>query len=248
MTYPLPPGAGDDSGDDEIAELLLANAIGALDLPGMGDPSTTPDMGVPPMTAPTPPTTPPVPTPPVPTPPPAQASTPPAGVPQNGPDGFPLNTPLTEMNAEQQACYWRDKARKHEDRVKQMADYDQLKATKDSYDALVAASQTDQERAVAEARRQGHAEATTQAGGRLVEAYVHAAAAGRLDQERVNALLGGMDRSKFLDAATGEVDTDRVTAFVHALAPAAAAPVAVVAGAPEQQSAMAAAPAATARP
>lgn len=146
------------------------------------------------------------------------------------------------MTAEQREAYWRHYARRNEDRLKQMSDYEDLKKVKESYDALVAASQTDQERAVAEARRQGHAEAMGQAGGRLVEAYVRAAAAGRLDDERVNALLDGMDRAKFLDQKTGEVATDRVYQFVHALAPAAPAP-AVPATAPEAQQAAPAQPA-----
>lgn len=147
------------------------------------------------------------------------------------------------MATEHQAAYWKHQARKHEERNRQMADYEQLKAIKDSYDAMVTASQTEQERAVAEARRQGHTEAMAQAGSRLVEAYVRAAAATRLDDERVNALLDGMDRAKFLNSQTGEVDTDRVYSFVHALAPAAPAPVAVPVGAPEAQQAVPAAPA-----
>ena len=35
-----------------------------------------------------------------------------------GPDGFPLNTPVADMAAEQQAAYWRTQARKHEKAVK----------------------------------------------------------------------------------------------------------------------------------
>jgi hypothetical protein len=173
----------------------------------------------------TPAPTPPAPAPaPAPTPAPVPTPTvPPAPAPATGTDnGFPTGTPLAEMTSEQQMAYWRDKARKHEERVKSMSDYDQLRATADEYERLVEASKTDQERAIAEARRQGRTEAIGEVGGRLVEAYVRAAAAGRLGEDTVATLLEGLDRTKFL--TNGEVDTARVYAFVNTLAPAQPAP------------------------
>jgi hypothetical protein len=137
------------------------------------------------------------------------------------------------MTSEQQAEYWRHKARKHEDRVKAQSDYDQLKETADKYQKLVEQSQTDHEKAVAEARRQGHAAALTEAGGQLVEQWVRAAAAGRLTEESVDALLAGLDRSRFLHT-NGGVDTAKVYAFVSSIAPAPAAPTAPAQGAPGQ--------------
>lgn len=168
--------------------------------------------------APTPPTVPPVP----------QV----AG--QNGPDGYPVNTPLVEMSMEQQTAYWRHHARRHEQRVKDMADYDQLKADKAKYDELISASQTEHEKAIEEARRQGASEAAAKAGDRLVEAYFHAAAVGRLDEDRVNALLDGIDRKRFL-AQNGEVDTARVYAYVGNFAPATAPAQPAAAGTPGAQ-------------
>ncbi len=146
-------------------------------------------------------------------------------------DGFPANTPIAEMTAKQQASYWKSQARKHEERVKGMSDYDRYKTAYDEYQRLIAASQTEQEKAVAEARRQGHAEALNQAGGQLVEQWVRAAAAGRLADESVNALLAGLDRSRFL-AANGGVDTDKVYQFVGSIAPAAPAQPVAGPGAP----------------
>lgn len=177
-------------------------------------PPTVPPV-IPPAPAPAPPTPapapPPVPSPPTPVP---QPTT------QNGPDGYPLNTSLVEMNPEQQAAYWRSMARKHEQRVKDMSDYDQLKSDHAKYQDLVAASQTEHEKAIAEARRQGATEASAAAGARMVEAWFHAAAAGRIDTDRVNALLEGLDRSKFL-GSNGDVDTAKVYNFVGNFAPAA---------------------------
>jgi hypothetical protein len=146
---------------------------------------------------------------------------------------YPENTALAAMTLEQQAEYWRHKARKHEDRVKAQSDYDQLKETAEKYQKLVEQSQTDHEKAVAEARRQGHAAALAEAGGQLVEQWVRAAAAGRLAEESVNALLLGLDRSRFLHT-NGGVDTDKVYALVSSIAPAAPAPAAPPAGAPGQ--------------
>jgi hypothetical protein len=135
--------------------------------------------------------------------------------------GYPAGVPQTEMSADQQLAYWKHKARVHETRNKAMGDYDELKSTAEKYQQLVAASQTDHERAVAEANRQGYAKALAEAGGQLVEQWVRAAAAGRLPQESVDALLLGLDRSRFMNP-NGGVDTDKVYAFVGSLAPAAA--------------------------
>jgi hypothetical protein len=131
---------------------------------------------------------------------------------------FPENTALAQMTPDQVAEYWRHKARRHEDRVKSMTDYDELKAKAAQYEQLVVASQTEHERAVAEARRQGETEALTKASGQLVEQWLRAAAVGRISEQAVNDLLGTVDRSRFL-TNTGAVDTDRVFALVTSLSP-----------------------------
>lgn len=133
---------------------------------------------------------------------------------------FPEHTPLASMTANQQSEYWRHKARRHEDRVKGMSDYDTLKETAAKYSQLVAASQTEQERAVAEATRQGHATALKEFGGQLVEQWFRVHTAGRLPEESVNALLSGLDRTQFIDA-NGNVDAVKVQTFVNSIVPAA---------------------------
>lgn len=216
-----PDPLDEERGEDELAQLLLADALAHQ--PDMGN--QPPDMGEPQVTQPTPqppvqpqgstPTAAPEPTP-------ATGAGQPDQTVTDGQDvyNYPAATALAEMTEAQRSEYWRHKARKHEERNKQMGNYEELKARAEQYDALVAASQTEHEKAVAEARRQGAAEATTAANGKLVEAYVRAAAAGRLDDQRVNTLLEGLDRSRFV-GANGEVDTDRVTQFVAAFAPPA---------------------------
>lgn len=139
--------------------------------------------------------------------------------------GYPDRTPQTEMSPEQQLAYWKHKARVHETRTKAMADYDDLKQTAEKYQQLVSASQSETERAVAEAHRQGRAAALTEAGSGLVDQWLRAAAHNRMPEESVTALLQNLDRSKFLHQ-NGGVDTDKVYAFIGSFAPAGAAPAA----------------------
>lgn len=127
------------------------------------------------------------------------------------------------MSQPEQVAYWQHQARKHENRVQAMGDYDQVKADAQKYQDMVTAQQSQHERAVADARRQGHADAIAAAGDQLVEQWVRAAAYQRLDEERVNALLGGMNRKAFINAQ-GAVDTAKVYEFVNAAAPAQQAP------------------------
>lgn len=134
------------------------------------------------------------------------------------PNGFPANTPWRDMTAPQQVAYWQHQARRHEDRVKQMGDYDQVKQQAEEYQRMVVAQQTEHQRAVADAHRQGRDQALAETGGQLVEQWVRAAAAGRIPQESVNALLTGLDRRAFL-TAQGGVDTDKVFQFVYSVAP-----------------------------
>jgi|SRR5690606_37881184 len=80
---------------------------------------------------------------------------------------------------------------------------------------------SDQERAVAEARDAGRAEALREMAGRLVDAEIRSAAVGR--PLNVDALLANVDRSKFL-TEDGDVDREAVTAWLDQLAPAQTEP------------------------
>lgn len=245
---PVPAGAGQpDMGDNSRPDMGVPMTHPQPSDPGSNPapaPNPAPPAPNPPAPAPSPPPVPqfvaPIPT--------AQAHQTPANGGQHGqpapvtgtggqnPDvyNYPENTALAQMTLEQQSEYWRHKARKHEDRVKQMGDYDQLRQKADEYERLVTESQTQHERAVAEARRQGHAEALAAAGGQLVDQWFRAAAVGRLPEQSVDALLAGLDRSRFMNAQGG-VDTDRVYALVNSVAPqSVSAPAVVVTGTPGQ--------------
>lgn len=141
----------------------------------------------------------------------------------DGGAGFPADTPLTEMTAEQQASYWKHQARKHETAVKARSDYDELKSQASQYQALLRTTQTDQERAVADARTQAAQEATAAArskyGAMAVDAQITFATAGRLSDDQRSALLEGLDRSRFL-TDNGDVNTEAIGKFVDRMAPA----------------------------
>lgn len=129
--------------------------------------------------------------------------------------GTPTATPPAPQGPPEdptaEASKWKELARKHEDRAKANA------AAAKELEELKAKHMSEQERAVAEAKAAGRAEALKEAGALLVDASVKAAAAGRgID---VEALLEGVDRGRFLDDA-GKPDTKAIQAWVDRVAPA----------------------------
>jgi hypothetical protein len=139
----------------------------------------------------------------------------------NNENGYPDHTPVQAMNAEQQAAYWRTYARRNEDRIKQMGDYQQLKEQADAYSKLLAETQTEQQKAVTAAEARGRTAALAEAGSQMVEAYVRAAATGRMSEEQVSTLLQGLDRTRFVNPGNGQVDAAMISGYIAMLAPAA---------------------------
>jgi hypothetical protein len=138
---------------------------------------------------------------------------------QNNDQGFPENTPWREMTLAQQVEYWKAQSRKHEGRVDSMADYSELKAKADKLAEIEEANMTEQQKAVAAAAKEAREATLREVGSRLVDAQFTVAAAGRLDEDRLKALLDGVDRSRFMKD-DGSADADRVKAFVDSVAPA----------------------------
>lgn len=91
------------------------------------------------------------------------------------------------------------------------------KANENELEKARHASMSEQEKAVATAKAEGRTEALREAGTRLVDAEVRAAAAGR--NVDTDALLEGLDRSKFLDD-DGNPDRDAIQAWIDRIAPA----------------------------
>lgn len=102
-------------------------------------------------------------------------------------------------------------ARKHEDRAKANAN-----AAKE-LETLRQSTMTETEKAVNMAKVEARTEVLREVGGKLAEAQVRVAAAGR--NVDVDALIDGIDASKFLDA-NGDPDTKAIGAWVDKVAPA----------------------------
>lgn len=127
------------------------------------------------------------------------------------PPAPPADPPKPPEDPAAELAKWKEMARKHEERAKANA------SAATELEKLKQQSMSDTEKAVAQAKTDGRLEALKEAGTRLVDAEVKAAAAGRdID---VPVLLQGLDRTAFLDA-DGNPDTKAITAWVDKLAPA----------------------------
>lgn len=135
-----------------------------------------------------------------------------------GDRGFPDNTPVAEMNDKQAAAYWKFQSRRHENTAKARGDYDDLKKQAAEAAKLRKERETENEKAVREARETAASEERAKSTPRLVSAEFRAAAKGVLTSERTSALLEDLDLTKYLDDK-GEVDTAKVEKKVAAFAP-----------------------------
>lgn len=123
----------------------------------------------------------------------------------------PAQTETVDWQAE--AEKWKAQARKNEERAKTNAT-----AAKE-LETLRASTMSEQEKAVAEARESGRAEAFAEAAVELVDAALAREAGSRLTDDQLSILTGGLDRKAFLDA-DGKVDLTAVKSFVDGIAPA----------------------------
>lgn len=129
-------------------------------------------------------------------------------------EGYPANTPIKDMTAEQQASYWKSMARKHEDAAKARADYDAIKTERDQ---LKQSTMTADEKALEDAKKaafnEGKKAGAAEFAPRIVKAEVGGALRARgLDNDRVQALIGPLDHTYFL-TESGEVDADKVSEY-----------------------------------
>jgi hypothetical protein len=122
--------------------------------------------------------------------------------------------PATETPVDHaaEAEKWKTLARKHEERAK--ANQNAAK----ELESLRQSQMTEQERAVAEAKALARTETLKEIGAHLVIAEFRAQSAGRLTPEQVAELVEDLDMTKYL-TESGEVDAERVTKKVAALAP-----------------------------
>lgn len=111
-----------------------------------------------------------------------------------------------------EATKWQNLARKHEERAKANAT-----AAKE-LEQLRQQSMSDQEKAMATARAEGKAEALAAVMGKLAAAEIRAAAAARLSDEQLEALLEATNVAVFI-GEDGEIDRAKVQRFVDGIAP-----------------------------
>lgn len=123
---------------------------------------------------------------------------------------FPANTSVKDMTPEQQVAYWKDRSRKHEDRVKAFGELtpEQATALKTENDQLKAATLSAEEKALEEAKAAGRAEVLSVLGQERAKHAFEKALQGR-DVDPI-ALLD-LDRSQFIDG--DKADMAKITAW-----------------------------------
>lgn len=151
----------------------------------------------------------------------------PAAQSTGGDNGYPANTPVEQMNAEQQAAYWKHYARQHEARVKQFGkltpdELATLREKAERHDALENELASEADKRANAARAEALNEAASQYLPKLARAHLEGAASGRVDGETLSKALEFVDMAKFIN--DGDVDTDKVRAFVDSIAPATGTP------------------------
>ena len=146
----------------------------------------------------------------------------PAADPAPADKGFPQGVPVADMAADEQAAYWKDKARKHENAVKSYGGKTakEVSALEKQLAELQAEKLTDAEKVVAEAKAE--AETSTRAAletewrPKLQAAQLETIAARILDDEQMKSFMAIVDASKFV-GADGNIDRDAVAGHLTAI-------------------------------
>ncbi len=142
--------------------------------------------------------------------------------------GWPSGTPVSKMTAEQQAAYWKDKARKHEGEAKRLRDQrgknkgGQRRRSGEPREKPVAAGDgkgDDDEKTPEQIRAEAREEARREASGNVaLDMIFNRLTALGVDDDRAESIVDGLNPSKYIDAE-GDVDTDKVNAFIKGIAP-----------------------------
>lgn len=143
--------------------------------------------------------------------------------------GFPKNTPVAEMTADQKAAYFEHKASKEEARRKGLSKVvggktaEQLAADLKELEELRTGRLSDNEKAIKEAADKARAEERGKVGGKLVTAEFRAALA-HVDTDRRSSLIEALNLDipdvarKYLND-DGDVDADKVKKHADSIAP-----------------------------
>ncbi|MFC8182410.1 hypothetical protein ACFULT_26360 [Rhodococcus sp. NPDC057297] len=138
-------------------------------------------------------------------------------------DGFPPNTPVADMDPEQQVAYWKTHARRHEDTVKSLKGGLTATEAQELRDKLSAFEQeklTEQEKAVNKATEEAKAAARAEAEADLLpklrEMQVRSYAASVLSKDQLAAWLPTTNLAYFV-GDTGDVDEEKVMGALTAM-------------------------------
>lgn len=139
--------------------------------------------------------------------------------------GFPADTPVKEMTVDQRAAYYEHKARKHEERNKDLLKItggkhgDDLKGDLDELAKLRKASLTDGEKAVDEAKSTTRAETVKDVGAKGARAVLEVALGHHPEDNDQSDVIDTLDLTKLVND-DGSIDTDKVRKLVEKIAPA----------------------------
>ncbi|KZM72213.1 hypothetical protein [Nocardia terpenica] len=137
--------------------------------------------------------------------------------------GYPDNTPLTEMTVEQQAAYWKAKARMHESRSRAKAgglsaeEADALRnELQELRDAQLSETERAQQDAIESAREAGRSEARDQLMPMLHEAQLRGYASTVIKGAKLDGFVSTVNITAF-SAEDGSIDGEKVVAHLKAM-------------------------------
>ena len=138
--------------------------------------------------------------------------------------GFPANTPVAEMTAEQQAAYYRHQQQKWQGRFKNLVgdrSFDEAKADLEAFAEYKKSQQTPAEQQLEQRYAQGKADAIAEANTRAATAILRATLASQeLPQDEIDGIVEPLDLTKFFTEDGSDVDIDKLTTYGKRFSPA----------------------------
>ena len=138
--------------------------------------------------------------------------------------GFPKDTPVAEMKANEQTAYWKHQAKKHETRATEWQTAAggktaaEVKAERGELETLRQSQLTDSEKALETAKAEGRAEASAEYAPRMARLAFETALA-HVDDDAREILIDSLDLTKVI-TDSGDIDTAKVKTIAGTLAPA----------------------------
>lgn len=138
--------------------------------------------------------------------------------------GFPENTPVAEMTAQQQVAYYKHQSRKHEERATAYRTAaggktaDEIKTELEAVETLRREKLSDQERAVEDAKREARESAAREYAPKAARTAFEFALSHLKDEDRTE-LIDTLDLTKVI-TDSGDIDTAKVRSIVEKIAPA----------------------------